>query len=140
MKKSKGFTLVELIIVIIVVGILALVSVPIYRGHVERAVAAEGKALVVEIAAAQEIYKTRTQSWYTADPDASTGYVVEDLGIDPRKNSYFRSFKYDMGDTTFKKFTVETSGEAGTKAEGMTIVLTWYDDAPSVVTLNGKQI
>ena len=34
-KTKKGFTLVELVIVIVIVGILSVISVPIYRGYVE---------------------------------------------------------------------------------------------------------
>ena len=45
-KHSKGFTLIELIIVIVIVGILALVSVPIYNGYVKNARSSEGRALV----------------------------------------------------------------------------------------------
>lgn len=135
MKKSKGFTLVELVIVIVIVGILSMISVPIYRGHVQRSVAAEGKALVVEVAAAQEIYKTRTQSWYSTD-EGNVQNVNTELGIDARKNSYFTSFYYKIDSE--KEFYVISNGVG--KAAGMEIILTWTDDAPTIVTLNGNQI
>lgn len=34
---SKGFTLIEMIIVISIVTILAAIAIPIYRGHIQRA-------------------------------------------------------------------------------------------------------
>jgi prepilin-type N-terminal cleavage/methylation domain-containing protein len=41
----RGFTLVELIIVVLIGGILAVVAVPIYLGYAKEAKLAEGKAM-----------------------------------------------------------------------------------------------
>ena len=52
-KTKKGFTLVELVIVIVIVGILSVISVPIYRGYVDKAKFTEGNILVNAIAKAE---------------------------------------------------------------------------------------
>jgi len=45
-KGKKGFTLIELMIVVIVVGILAAAAIPMYARAMDRARASEGKALL----------------------------------------------------------------------------------------------
>ena len=45
-EREQGFTLVELLIVILIVGILAAVAIPLYLGYTKDAKLAEGKALL----------------------------------------------------------------------------------------------
>ena len=59
MKNNKGFTLIELIMVTIILGILAAVAVPRYMGTVNQAEAAAEKAVVDALKAAVENYSTQ---------------------------------------------------------------------------------
>ena len=54
--RSKGFTLVELMIVIAILGILTAVAIPMYRGYVSNAKRSEGKANLETIRLLQEQY------------------------------------------------------------------------------------
>ena len=51
--QKKGFTLVELVIAIVIIGILSIVSVPMYQLHVEKARVAEAIANLRAIADAK---------------------------------------------------------------------------------------
>lgn len=55
-KNKKGFTLIELIIVIVIIGILSTVSVPIYRKYITEATMTEGYTLLGAVARAEIIY------------------------------------------------------------------------------------
>lgn len=85
---KKGFTLVELVIVIIIVGILSIVSVPIYRGYVEKAMLTEGKTLIGSIGRAEIAYHVENEEFITI---ARTSYNT-DLDVDARGGKYFREF------------------------------------------------
>ena len=53
---KKGFTLVELMVVILIVAILAAVAIPIMRGRVDAAKWSEGKAMMGTIATGIRAY------------------------------------------------------------------------------------
>jgi type IV pilus assembly protein PilE len=54
LKKMRGVTLMELMIVVVIIGILTAIAFPNYREFVARAKRTEAKALLLEIAANQE--------------------------------------------------------------------------------------
>lgn len=85
---SRGFTMVELIIVIVIVAILSIVAVPVYRSYVRRAMTTEASALLGAINKAQKIYFAEYGGFYTT-PLTSFDEILD---VDARANKYFTSF------------------------------------------------
>ncbi len=67
LKKQKGFTLVELIVVIAVLGILSGIAVPRLTGVQDKARYAAGEALLANLKTPLELYRVETGSY----PDIS---------------------------------------------------------------------
>jgi type IV pilus assembly protein PilE len=65
LRTSYGFTLIELMIVVAIVGILAAVAYPSYREYVLRGNRTEGQSLLVEAAARQERFYAQNNSYLT---------------------------------------------------------------------------
>ena len=62
-KKTHAFTLVELMIVVVIVGILAAVAIPIYRGYVKRAIASEATAALGTVRTTLRVIKALTRAY-----------------------------------------------------------------------------
>ncbi len=91
MKNLKGFTLVELIIVIVIVGILSIVAVPVYKGYTKKAMATEAKALLGAIVTAQKVYFAEYGHHRNLADGDVTNYDKY-LDIDARNNKYFTTW------------------------------------------------
>jgi type IV pilus assembly protein PilA len=61
--QARGFSLVELTIVVVILGVLATMAVPRYRVSVERAKSAEAFTYLTQVASAQERYNARAGTY-----------------------------------------------------------------------------
>jgi len=126
MKSTKGFTLVELVIVIVIVGILSVVAVPVYKGYTKKAMATEGKALLGAINTSQKVYFAEWGNFAAGAQSAS-------LDVDASTNKYFTS--YSISNATNAGFTATTAGAGG--ANGIALTITGSSSGASNIIESG---
>ena len=56
MRRKSGFTLIELMIVLAVIGILTAIALPSYRSYIARGIRSQGQQFLVDLSQRQEQY------------------------------------------------------------------------------------
>ena len=63
MKKQQGFTLIELMIVVAIIGILAAIAIPAYQDYTRRAQVSEGLSLAAGVKTAVAEFYQESGGW-----------------------------------------------------------------------------
>ena len=73
MRNSKGFTLIEVMIVVAIIAILVALAVPAYNGYVERARRADGKSALLNLHLEQGKWRASHTTYTGTVADVSSG-------------------------------------------------------------------
>jgi type IV pilus assembly protein PilA len=117
MKSRKGFTLIELMVVILIVGILAAVAIPLMRGRIDSAKWSEGKSIMGTIATAIRAYaaeKGNAGSYGADAPDMTElGFAASDFtGTYFQADDFTWTTAYDDAADPPLTFTVTSTPDA----------------------------
>ena len=71
MNKTRGFTLIEIMIVVAIIAILAAIAIPSYQSYLKKARRADAQSFMSTLATRQQQYLLDARA-YAVDPDAVT--------------------------------------------------------------------
>jgi prepilin-type N-terminal cleavage/methylation domain-containing protein len=119
-RNNKGFTLIELMIVVVIIGILAAIAIPKFSSVSKNAKQSEAESILKQIYSLEEQYMQRNDT-YAANitDDAATGYLT---GWKDPQAQYF----------TFPNVTVSGTGTAATFCANATPVDATVVEARSI--------
>lgn len=87
MQQAKGFTLIEIMIAVAIVGILTAVALPAYNDYTRKAKRSEAKSLLMQVAARQEQYYLNNKTY--TETMTNLGFTVDADGkVDTENNNY----------------------------------------------------
>ncbi len=122
---ESGFTLMELIIVIIIVGILAIVGLTTYTNQTESSRVSEAKANVSAMRKlAYEYYLKNGTYTGLANKDVGIGSATNEIPSSCNSNNYFRYNAYDNGAAS-GAFTAYRCTSGGKSPQGVAYGLYW---------------
>lgn len=109
MKKQQGFTLLELMIAVVVVGILAMMAIPAYQGYVQRGARAAVQGELVS--AATTLERMKAQNFTYAGATAGTTFPAESpAGATAANKKYDITLTYLKSDGTVAGSTDPVAG------------------------------
>lgn len=109
--KNKGYTLIELMIVVVIVGLLMAYAIPNYQRYVIKSKRTQAQSALLEIAAAEEKHNANYNTYTTVL--AGTGTDGNSLGLGNADFLQQASF-YNYAITSANGYTITATAKANT--------------------------
>jgi type IV pilus assembly protein PilE len=127
MKRTKGFSLMELMIVVIIIGVLLSISLPAYQGYVQRSHRTDAHSSLLDIAARQERHVAQFNRY--ADVITASDLTGLNLGSANSKDGYYTLAAAACAGGAIANCYLITATAAGSQANDAGCTAITYDSA-----------
>jgi prepilin-type N-terminal cleavage/methylation domain-containing protein len=138
-RNEKGFTLMELMVVIVIVAILAAVAVPLYINYVKDALRTEAKGAIGAVITAEQTYyqlnpdggpQSYTVDTFVPNPGATPGSQILNCDLTEALNNW----QIAVTAADANGFTVQATGIADRPTEGLVVTYAYTRTGTSAWT------
>lgn len=119
MKNNVGFTLIELMIVIAILGIVSAIAIPMYTGYIATARLAEAKNNIAALRLAEEEFFLENNNYFSdmSDDNANLASASTDLWSASKGDGNQVNFTYTVS-ASGNNYTITATGNASTPVAG----------------------
>ncbi|MCB1042422.1 MAG: prepilin-type N-terminal cleavage/methylation domain-containing protein [Acidobacteria bacterium] len=111
--KRSAFSIIELMIVVVILGILAAIAVPLYSGMVAQSRSADGSAALSQLKAKQEVFRS-THFRYASTLTDLPGYDADPFNY----GTHYQVTIENATNTTFRAVAADRQKAIGGKEPG----------------------
>ena len=125
MKDRRGFNMIELMVVVVIIGILAAIAVPIYSKYAKNSRVTEATGRLGDILTASKSYAIENESNNVpTNADWPTNCAATNFVGDCTQS---QNFTYALTGAQNGALTITATGRASTPMNGVTVTLTITD-------------
>ena len=110
--RSRGFTLIEVLITVVIVGILAAIALPAYKNQIQKTRRSDAKSALVGAAGQMERYMTERGTYATA--------TLAAIGVQPTTQNGYYAMSLASTATTYTLSAAPAGAQVGDPCGAMT--------------------
>ena len=110
-KAANGFTLIELMVVMVIIALLAALVAPKFFGHVDKALQQDAQAQIEMLGQALDLYRLENHKYPTTEEglEAIKSYLKKDVPKDPWGSEYAYTAPGSHGDYDLVSYGADKS-------------------------------